>query len=347
MERGEELNMGNRNLKLALGRDDKRTDAITGISRWPDFYIVGAPKAGTTSLYEYLRQHPHIYFSPIKETHFFGSDLIWRKRVVTRDTALSSYLDAPSGKLLGDASVFYLMSKYAAEEIYEANPNARIIAIVRNPLTLVPSLHQQSIRTGDETQRTLASAMEMEAERKAGIIDVSRDNPGVMQQLYYSEIARYSEQLSRYFEVFGRDRVLVIEFDAFVKDPATTVSTVFEFLGVSEIATKTERHNEAKSPRSWLLWQYYRHPFGPLRKLWRGALPDRSRRYILLWIERVLFKKEKLAVTPADRRRIALLYDSELARLEVTAGLDLTSWREDFKAALSSTMHSHRDGEVL
>lgn len=313
-----------------------KTGAGDGNIRWPDFYIVGAPKAGTTSLFECLRQHPEIHFPQFKETHFFGSDLTWRKRVVPRQVALDGYVDAPRGKLLGDASVFYLVSTQAAREIHEANPAARIIAIVRNPLTMIPSLYQQGIRTGDETQRTLAKAMDLEPARKGGNLDTLSDNPGVMQQLYYSEIARYSDQLARFFDAFGRNRVLVVEFDAFVREPTATVSKAFEFLGLADMAIEVERLNEARTPRNWLVLRVFRHPFGPLRRLWRAVLPAHVRRRILLGAEDVVFKKAKMEVSPEDRRRIARLYASDVAKLEAMTGLDLDAWRCDFDAALGA-----------
>lgn len=304
--------------------------------RFPDFYIVGAPKAGTTSLFEYLSQHPRVHFSQFKETHYFGSDLIWRKRVVPREVALDCYAVAPQDKLLGDASVFYLTSTEAAKEIHDANPAARIIALIRNPLSLIPSLYQQAILTGDETQSTLAKAMDLESQRKASKIDISPNNPGVMQQLYYSEIARYSEQLARYFDVFGRDRVLVIEFDTFVRDPAATVSEVFEFLGLADTAVNIEHHNEARTPRNWVLYRFFKHPFGPLRKVWRAILPAALRRRILLRAEDVVFKRAKSPVSPEDRRRIACLYSDDVVRLEVMTGLDLTHWSRAFEEVLGA-----------
>lgn len=315
---------------------EARTGVRDGNTRWPDFYIVGAPKAGTTSLFEYLRQHPEIHFSRFKETHFFGSDLTWRKRVVPRQVVLDAYVDAPQETLLGDASVFYLVSTQAATEIHEANPEARIIAMIRNPLTMIPSLYQQGIRTGDETQYMLAKAMDLEPSRKGGNLDMSPDNPGVMQQLYYSEIARYSDQLARFFDAFGRNRVLVIEFDAFVREPTATVSKVFEFLGLANMAIEVERHNEAWTPRNWLLVRVFRHPFGPLRMLWRAVLPARVRRRILLGAESLVFKKAKTEVSPEDRRRIAKLYASDVAKIEAMTGLDLDAWRRDFDAALGA-----------
>jgi hypothetical protein len=329
---------------FSLERDEGEARWADRKARWPDFYIVGAPKAGTTSLFKYLSQHPKVVFSHFKETHYFGSDLIWRTRAVPRDIALDSYMSAANDKLLGDASVFYLASTEAAKEIHEANPAARIIAVVRNPLSMIPSLYSQAIRTGDENQSTLAKAMALEPRRKAGEIDISPDNPGVMQQLYYSEIARYSEQLRRYFDVFGRDRVLVVEFDAFVRDPLATVSDVFTFLGLTDVAIETKRHNEARTPRNWVLYRLFKHPFSPLRKLWRGILPGALRRRILMGAENIVFKRAKAQETAEDLRRIAYLYSDDVAKLEELTGLDLSLWRRNFDLALEAPVHHSRRG---
>jgi len=307
-------------------------------SRWPDFFVVGAPKCGTTSMYEYLSQHPDVYFPAFKEPHFFGSDLVWRKRVIPRYQALDEYLNAPECARLGDASVFYLYSARAAEEIYARNQNARIVVMIRNPLSMIPSLFHQSIRTGDETHLRLTDAMDAEAQRRLGNIDVSLNNPGVMQQLYYSDVAKYSEQIERYIQVFGAEKVCVIEYSDFAHDPLTAVTQVASFLDLKPFLPTLEQHNKGRSVRSNNLWRFIKHPNPHLRGVWRTLLPSSFRRHVLTFADRLVFKARKsLEITPEEQRRIADLYAGDVSILEKLIGLDLSHWHADFKAATDSS----------
>ena len=109
----------------------------------PNLFIVGAPKCGTTFLYHYLKQHPEIYFPDFKEPHFFGSDLIRKNGAY--DLSLNNYksLFNSDKKIIGEASTFYIFSKNAAKEIYDFNPDAKIIIMLRNLVDLAYSLHSQ------------------------------------------------------------------------------------------------------------------------------------------------------------------------------------------------------------
>ena len=108
----------------------------------PGFFIVGAPKCGTTSFYHYLRQHPQIFMPDNKEPHYFGSDLKKRSDefIKTEEEYLSLFKDADSSQMAGEASTFYLYSKAAQKEIKGFNPHAKIIIMLRNPIDFLHSL---------------------------------------------------------------------------------------------------------------------------------------------------------------------------------------------------------------
>ena len=133
----------------------------------PNFFIVGAPKCGTSALYEYLGAHPEIFMSPYKEPHFFGSDLQQRWRP-TKSQYFSCFAKARDEKRVGEASVHYLYSKCAAAEIKEFCPEARIIIMLRDPVEMLYSLHSQSIFSGNEVINDFEEALEAEADRKLG-----------------------------------------------------------------------------------------------------------------------------------------------------------------------------------
>jgi len=144
--------------------------------RTPDFFIVGAPKCGTTAMSDYLRQHPEIYMPQRKEPHFFGSDLDAPYPYFIRDKEqyFSLFAEAKDEKRVGEASVWYLYSKRAAFEIKEFCPTASIIIMLRNPVDMIYSLHSQRLFTGNEDIPDFEEALEAEEDRKRGLRIPSR-----------------------------------------------------------------------------------------------------------------------------------------------------------------------------
>src|SRR5258706_10449866 len=116
-------------------------DYLTEIINNPDFFIVGAPKCGTTAMNDYLGQHPDIYMAP-KELHYFGADLKIKDKI-SESAYLQYFKNAGNKKILGEASVWYLFSGTAAKEIKNFSPDAKILIMLRNPVEVVYSLHSQ------------------------------------------------------------------------------------------------------------------------------------------------------------------------------------------------------------
>ena len=131
----------------------------------PDFFIVGAPKCGTTALAEYLRQHPDVFFSDPKEPCYFCNDFPRKRYVESESDYTALFRKAKSGSILGEGSVWYLYSECAIENIYQFNPNAKIIAMIRNPVDLVYSLHSQLVYSGEETISDFEEAWDIQYKR--------------------------------------------------------------------------------------------------------------------------------------------------------------------------------------
>jgi Sulfotransferase domain len=206
--------------------------------RVPDFFIVGHPKCGTTALYEMLRSHPRIYMPSLKEPQFFASEMRVGARPQHLPDTLEDYLalfdGAGADQLLGEASPSYLRSHTAASSIAEVQPRARIIAILREPASLLRSVHLQFVQAVIETEHDLREALALEQDRREG-----RHLPrhGMWPQaLQYSDHVRYVEQLRRYRSVFGPENMLVLIYDDFRADNAGTVRQVLRFLGVDDTA---------------------------------------------------------------------------------------------------------------
>jgi len=213
-----------------------RPDA--GRARLPDFFIVGHPKCGTTALYEMLRAHPEVFMPEVKEPWYFATELHERTPPRPQGTPrnLEEYrrlfADALPGQRIGEASPHYLWSHTAAQKIAEVAPEARIIALLREPASFLRSLHLQFVEVYYEVEGDLRRALELEQDRRRG-----RNVPRYSywpQLLLYSEHIRYVEQLKRYHEAFGPERVLVLIYEEFRADNEATVRTVQRFLGVDD-----------------------------------------------------------------------------------------------------------------
>jgi hypothetical protein len=210
--------------------------------RVPDFFIVGHPKCGTTALYEMLRRQPGIYMPSLKEPQFFASEMRVGARAEHLPDTLEEYLElfegARADQLLGEASPSYLRSHTAAALIAEVQPQARIIAILREPASLLRSVHLQFIQAVIETEFDLRTALALEEQRRQGK-HLPRDG-FAPQALYYSDHVRYVEQLRRYHAVFPPENVLVLIYDDFRADNEGTVRKVLHFLGLDDAAPVQE-----------------------------------------------------------------------------------------------------------
>jgi hypothetical protein len=205
--------------------------------RFPDFYIVGHSKSGTTALYEMLRRHPQIYMPDLKEPTFFATDLRPRlQQRVPEPETLADYLalfaHAGAEQRVGEASSLYLFSQDAAEAIAAAAPAARIVAILREPASFLRSLHLQLLQIHNETENDLRAAIALEPARRRGErIPASCSRP---QALLYSERVRYVEQLRRFDAVFAPEQILTLVYDDFRDDNDATVRQVLRFLDVDD-----------------------------------------------------------------------------------------------------------------
>ncbi|MCC7419050.1 MAG: sulfotransferase domain-containing protein [Planctomycetaceae bacterium] len=199
----------------------------------PNLFVVGAPKCGTTALFEYLRTHPEISFSTLKEPHYFADDLPGNRDVQTLDDYHRLFGSArPHHKVVGEASVLYLMSAVAIPNIRRYNPAARIIAMVRNPAEMAVSLHQQLVYSFYENHRDFSMGWSLQERRRQGF-DIP---PGCRDAavLQYSRTCRLGEQLARLYAHFPREQVHVIVHDDLKRTPLAVYRETLRFLGVSD-----------------------------------------------------------------------------------------------------------------
>ncbi|ADO75785.1 sulfotransferase family protein [Stigmatella aurantiaca] len=197
----------------------------------PNFFMVGAPRCATTSMYTYLKQHPDIFLSLLKEPIYFGSDLTRQPLAITEEAHyLSLFAGAGNAQVVGEGSVFYIMSKRAPQELKDFSPAARILIMLRDPVDMMHSLHSLYLRTGNEALEDFEDALEAEATRAQG----QRLPPRCYfpEGLQYRSVAHYAEPVERFLRTFGPERVHVLLFDDLVRDTAGEYRRTLEFLGV-------------------------------------------------------------------------------------------------------------------
>ncbi len=199
-----------------------------------DFFIIGAPKCGTTSLYEYLHSHPDICFSDSKEPHYFSHDFPgYCTTYSVEEYHQKEFNHCSSDDVLrGEGSVWYLYSKVAVKEIHEYNPDARILIMLRNPIDMLCSLHSQLLYNLDEDVTDFKEAWGLQ-EQRAALKNIPKWCR-VPEFLQYKNIGMYSTQLERVYEVFPVHQIKVILFDDLVNDPGAVYSDVLGFLGLEK-----------------------------------------------------------------------------------------------------------------
>lgn len=298
----------------------------------PNFFLVGAPKCGTTALSEYLRHHPQIFMSEPKEPDFFADFKHPRYRMFdTLEEYLTIFEDANEDHIaVGEASVSYLGTPGALERVQAFAPDARIIVMLRNPIEAVQSMHSQRVFTMLEPEKDFERAWGLQEERAKGIGVPKRARDTRLYQ--YRELARFGTQTEHLLTVFPRDQVHLILFDDFKLDTKQVYEQMLAYLGVpSDGRTAFPRVNENKRhKREWLGRLLARPP----RQIMR---PVRAMKRVL-GIQRfgVVSALQQFNADTSPRRALRPEFLDELRdtfrpeveKIEQLTGRDLRHWLE-------------------
>ena len=230
-----------------------RRIGMTNITTWPSktFFLVGAPRCGTTSLALALAEHPQVCFSEPKEPHFFTRISEDADLVQLRTEYLGRFFrpDRLSRAALGEASVSYLYSRQAIALIDRMFPTARFLVMVRNPVEMIPSYHARLLFTLDEDVADFEAAWRLQERRAAGHAIPSRCRDPRM--LQYAEVGRVGARLADLISLVGRERVKTIVMDDFAAAPTAVYRDVIAFLGLEQQERpEVVRMNATKSYRS-------------------------------------------------------------------------------------------------
>ncbi len=296
----------------------------------PNFLVIGAAKAGTTSLYHYLGQHPEVFMSPVKEPHFFalgGTGANFRSPGAEAGINRKSFAD-PEGyeglfagargeKAIGEASTSYLYSPEAPERIKRRVPEARLIAVLRDPAERAYSTFLALRLGGREPLRDFSRALEAEE---------GRIRDGWEHLWHYKNLGFYHVQLSRYGKALEEGRLRVYLYEDLGADPRGVMRDAYRFLGVdaSFEPDTSRRHNPSGVPKSRLLMSVLKRP-NPLRDAIKPLLPKGLRGRVSEGLQTHNLTKAP-PLEPELRRRLVELYREDVLALQDLIGRDLSAW---------------------
>lgn len=302
--------------------------AVIRDKKLPDFFIVGAPKCGTTSLHYYLQQHPQVFMAA-KELHFFGQDFTYQEAPTPFDYYLSFFKDAPANLTIGEASVWYLYSTKAAEEIKQINPQAKIIIMLRNPVDMIYSLHSQQCYNGNENITSFEKALEAEDERLQGkLIPAQIGCP--LQALQYRQVGLYYQQVKRYLTVFGKAQVHCIFLSDLKENVETNFKEVLQFLNLElNVSIDYRIQNKHKVARSQAFTHLLKNRSKSWMQLVKFILPNKKWRLQLqdkLW--KLNAKEvEKATMSAALHAKLKAWFLKDIEQLETLLNKDLSNWK--------------------
>lgn len=320
----------------ALG-EHRRSGAVSTLARQvaqrgvlPNLFLIGAPRCGTTFLWDYLRQHPRIFMSPVKEPLYFAAPAgtVWHgpgdaQPVSSLDRYLRVFSAArPDTHLfVGEASTLYLSAETAPARIRDISPGARVMCILRNPVDRAWSHFVQHRSQAREVCSRLVDAVACEGERL---------REGWAPFWGYTALSRYGTQLERWAEHFPASQFRVFLYDDLAHDTAAFLDSVTAFLGLDPVPHPVVRlgtRNEARLPRNLVAARFLSETRGPLSNVVRALVPERSRAHLRWLLQRWNGRPAFNELTPGERLTLAATFDADVECVERLTDRDLAAWR--------------------
>lgn len=213
----------------------------------PDFFIIGAPKCGTTSVYDFLRKHPKIFMPDFKEPQYFCSDLTDLRQIKTESKYAKLFNHKKPGQVVGEASAWYLYSKDAVNRILAENPEAKFIVMLRDPIKAIASFHNNSVISLAEKYEEFEQAWDAQKPNPA--------NPATD----YKGVYKFSDQLERLYAAVPKERIKVVLLEELIESPEAEYNAITAFLGLQPSTNaqypheNVARHWNSKFVRNFLL----------------------------------------------------------------------------------------------
>jgi len=284
----------------------------------PDFFIIGAPKCGTTSLASWLSRHPNIFMSPMKEPNYFNTDEQVRFRPSQKRYESLFKSSNTQHRRIGEASTRYFASRQAIKNILDYSPDAQFVVMLRNPVEMAPSLHAQTVFKGDDDVVDFEQAWQLQGVRAAGKrLPADCVDPGLCQYGYICELGRH---LERILKLVDRSRVHVILLDDLRADALAVYRQLLVFLDVPDDG---RMHfpvlNAAKEVRSrWL--------FRLTRALWLLKSKLGVSRSFGIAAQNQM-KRARNPISGKMQQELHEYFSADVRKLESILDRDLSAWR--------------------
>lgn len=280
-----------------------------------DFFIVGTPKAGTTSLYYYLDDHPQIIMSSIKEPNYFSNQDISLQNLFYEETIIESLEDYhklfPEDKTVkkyGESSVSYLFYKSVPKKIYQYNKRSKIIILLRNPIERAYSHYLMDRRLGLVNQE---------------FSDIFEKKSGIFFQQYF-KLGNYTNQIKRYIDIFQEDNIHIIWYDKFKEDVAQEVSKVYQFLSVDQDFkfNLNREYNKSLITNNKIVLAIY--SVRSLRKILKRIFSVK----FMIFIKTLFFQRNnKPELSKSLKKELIEYYYEDILSLEKLLKKDLRDWK--------------------
>jgi len=274
------------------------------VNNWPNFFIVGAPRAGTTTLYDILKRTDGIFMSTIKEPHYFSKSdpsLMYPPPIRDKKKYLALFKNVKNEQVIGEASTSYLWDPSSPKLIHDVIPRAKIIIILRDPI-----------------ERAFSHFLLRKSHGKTySFSEAIRDSLNAGEDYYRGELINggyYAVQTKRYLTTFGPENVLVLIFEEFFNEPKTSAKGILNFLDIdAETVDNRELvHNYLTQPRGKIATSILQNKF--LRKLGRDYVSESTAEVI---VRRVLGKKiAKPKMLENDREFLKKIYKNDVKDLQ-------------------------------
>jgi len=290
----------------------------------PNFLIIGAPRSGTSMLYESIRFHPEIYMSPNKEPLFFGfqegidfyqgpGDL---QPVSGLDSYYSLFRSVKDERAIGEASTLYLHNPKSPQHIKASIPDVKLIAILRNPVDRAFSHFYTHRLDGREPISDFAKALSAEKIRM---------QKGWSPFWFYKDVGYYSEQIARYLSVFDREQFRIFLYEDLEKNPSGVLKSIFEFLGVNETfpVNTAIRYHPSGIPKNRALHRFLVQPTF-WKQLFKPILPEKIQQVLLL--RALNLNLDRPVLNWQIRLRLLNEYRTDILKTQDLIDRDLGAW---------------------
>jgi len=306
-------------------------------------FIVGAPKSGTSAMAAWLDEHPEAFVCNPKEPFFWSDDyplLQQRHHMTSIDDYQAIFENAPdNAKALIDGSTNYLASANAIERIVERDPDAKFIAMIRNPVDVVHAFHSEILFSGIETESDFESAWRLQPSRKQGKA-LPRDCEAP-QFLQYAEVANYEDQFNRFFSLVSEKQLHVILFDEFVSDPSGAYGDVLNFLGLAPSGKEHfQKVNASHDHRFKRLSQLILNPpqcLKPVINAGRSIARSQKGGWVDSFKQWLRVPSKRAAMSTDFKRELAMFFRPGIKSTSQLLRRDLSSWLQESSPTLLQT----------